>query len=466
MIIFYFNNNNKTLAGIGTVSGPAVQIDVVEITQQGNKNNQIIKVAQDIDDINFDKVDLLDNSVSPNKDGNQGFLIEFIYNCTINSDLTFSPKNAYKERAMKIALISNSACTLPTLLVAKQDKERRINGAIIMADALYSDEPKIPPDTFDFPIVYLSDPDDVSKIKNYLESQDRDVNKTTINNDNIHSEQNQTISYRVRAILVPKTSLFPGIWEFTLIVVVVLLAISFLTSVAMHCHLFRLRRRQRRREANSVPFSHEMKMTTLNSDILNTFPIRLYKNSSKLTTNDDKSAGIIQQTTLGDDGSDNANGIENRPISLATELAEGSGIHGLAVIDETQVSSYSPTLCAICLEDFDDGDELRFLPCKHEYHAECIDPWLIEKSSLCPLCKFDCAPDYTKHSNQYQQQNHESDADSSMLDDNFLVAAMLAWGPVALIRGIWSRWRRNRRRRDDSRVEIINVPPPTPISLH
>ncbi|CAJ0756393.1 4508_t:CDS:1, partial [Entrophospora sp. SA101] len=86
-----------------------------------------------------------------------------------------------------------------------------------MADALYNDEPKIPPDTFDFPIVYLSDPNDVLKIKNYLESQDRDVNKTIINNDNIHSEQNQTISYRVRAILVPKTSLFPGVWEFTLI---------------------------------------------------------------------------------------------------------------------------------------------------------------------------------------------------------------------------------------------------------
>ncbi|CAJ0769811.1 13283_t:CDS:1, partial [Entrophospora sp. SA101] len=37
----------------------------------------------------------------------------------------------------------------------------------------------------------------------------------------------------------------------------------------------------------------------------------LYKNSSKLTTNDDKSAEIIQQTTLGD-GSDNVNGIENK----------------------------------------------------------------------------------------------------------------------------------------------------------
>ena len=51
--------------------------------------------------------------------------------------------------------------------------------------------------------------------------------------------------------------------------------------------------------------------------------------------------------------------------------------------------------CPVCLGSFDVGDELRTLPCKHEYHVKCIDEWLIGKGRkvglddlpACPLCK-------------------------------------------------------------------------------
>ena len=46
-------------------------------------------------------------------------------------------------------------------------------------------------------------------------------------------------------------------------------------------------------------------------------------------------------------------------------------------------------LCAICVDDFTDGDNLRVLPCEHVFHSECVDEWLINHSSLCPLCKME-----------------------------------------------------------------------------
>ncbi len=50
--------------------------------------------------------------------------------------------------------------------------------------------------------------------------------------------------------------------------------------------------------------------------------------------------------------------------------------------DESQIER-----CAICVEDFNHGENLRWLPCDHCFHPECIDEWLTGHSSLCPLCK-------------------------------------------------------------------------------
>ncbi|KAJ8597519.1 hypothetical protein M405DRAFT_803811 [Rhizopogon salebrosus TDB-379] len=47
--------------------------------------------------------------------------------------------------------------------------------------------------------------------------------------------------------------------------------------------------------------------------------------------------------------------------------------------------------CPICIVDFQEGDELRVLPCegKHRFHQACVDPWLLELSGSCPLCRQD-----------------------------------------------------------------------------
>uniref|UniRef100_A0A3P9KXL0 RING finger protein 11 n=2 Tax=Oryzias latipes TaxID=8090 RepID=A0A3P9KXL0_ORYLA len=41
--------------------------------------------------------------------------------------------------------------------------------------------------------------------------------------------------------------------------------------------------------------------------------------------------------------------------------------------------------CVICMMDFVYGDPIRFLPCMHTYHMDCIDDWLM-RSFTCPSC--------------------------------------------------------------------------------
>uniref|UniRef100_A0A8B9QIW4 RING-type E3 ubiquitin transferase n=1 Tax=Apteryx owenii TaxID=8824 RepID=A0A8B9QIW4_APTOW len=50
-------------------------------------------------------------------------------------------------------------------------------------------------------------------------------------------------------------------------------------------------------------------------------------------------------------------------------------------------SCSSAPVCAICLEEFSEGQELRIISCSHEFHQECVDPWL-QQHHTCPLCMF------------------------------------------------------------------------------
>ncbi|GIY51871.1 RING finger protein 44 [Caerostris darwini] len=42
--------------------------------------------------------------------------------------------------------------------------------------------------------------------------------------------------------------------------------------------------------------------------------------------------------------------------------------------------------CQVCLNDYENGDVLRILPCFHEFHTPCIDPWL-KINQTCPVCR-------------------------------------------------------------------------------
>ncbi|CAN5959495.1 unnamed protein product, partial [Sphagnum jensenii] len=71
--------------------------------------------------------------------------------------------------------------------------------------------------------------------------------------------------------------------------------------------------------------------------------------------------------------------------------------------------------CAVCLNEFGEEDRLRLLPkCKHAFHLECIDTWLLSNST-CPLCRRSLLPDPIVGSAAAEIADHAGTSSNSTL---------------------------------------------------
>ncbi|GMI66823.1 brassinosteroid-responsive RING-H2 [Hibiscus trionum] len=62
--------------------------------------------------------------------------------------------------------------------------------------------------------------------------------------------------------------------------------------------------------------------------------------------------------------------------------------------DELVVVGDPPESCAVCLYEFEGGEEIRWLRnCRHVFHRACLDRWMDHDQKTCPLCRTPFVPE-------------------------------------------------------------------------
>ncbi|KAM0306059.1 hypothetical protein ACHAO8_010905 [Botrytis cinerea] len=192
----------------------------------------------------------------------------------------------------------------------------------------------------------------------------------------------------------------PNLWEFLLIIVAVLAFMLAITSGSMH-YLQRSRRRALTRRVENGEVNLEalgIKRLTVPQEIIDQMPIFTYHFIGQAT--------VVHQRSITAEEIHPDKGVsaESNEISFCDDSAfkalsptltiPNLGNPPLFISDpgERAVVFSQPT-CAVCLDDFESGTTLiRELPCGHIFHPECIDPFLGNNSSLCPMCKKSVLP--------------------------------------------------------------------------
>lgn len=252
----------------------------------------------------------------------------------------------------------------------------------------------------------------------------------------------------------------PGLWIFLLTVLGVLLLFIFSSSIAM-----KIMQRQRRRSLQRRIAAGEVDLEALGirrmnvpQRVLDKMPLYTYDKgscSTTLTTEADpnhagepsNSQGMKETPPL-KIPSNSRRFLKDRRAPFRKSLTDPFTSSNQHVDSAPQTSpspivvspqetntasrsrnhNFSQTTCPICIDDFVAGEStVRELPCGHIFHPECIDTFLLQNSSLCPLCKTSVLPrgfipdkitdlmvrqERFSRRNQGRREDHSDDDDS------------------------------------------------------
>ncbi|CAN6323893.1 unnamed protein product [Urochloa humidicola] len=84
-----------------------------------------------------------------------------------------------------------------------------------------------------------------------------------------------------------------------------------------------------------------------------------------------------------EDGSGGGGGME-----VATKAAaDGERWRRHGGHDRAAAAAAAGYYCCVCISACRDGEEIRWLPCGHAFHRDCVDRWLARCRRTCPLCR-------------------------------------------------------------------------------
>ncbi|PQE28021.1 RING finger domain-containing protein [Rutstroemia sp. NJR-2017a WRK4] len=191
-------------------------------------------------------------------------------------------------------------------------------------------------------------------------------------------------------------SSLPNLWEFLLIIIAVLVLMLAVTSGSMH-YIQRSRRRALRRRVQTGEVNLEalgIKRLTVPQEIIDNMPLFTYNCGTEelAGTPKDPNTPILHesQESPGNENTTVANSTTSNSIQ---PVAPVNNEATLTLTQDHRLVSFSQPTCPICLDDFEAAATLiRELPCGHIFHPDCIDPFLSNNSSLCPMCKKSVLP--------------------------------------------------------------------------
>ena len=103
-----------------------------------------------------------------------------------------------------------------------------------------------------------------------------------------------------------------------------------------------------------------------------------------------------------------------QPELVTTESANASPSTSDAIGSSPETNAENGLACSVCTDEFVKGQDVRVLPCNHKFHPECIDPWLLNVSGTCPLCRVDLRPTTSHGENGEGEagEAHENDSNT------------------------------------------------------